>query len=136
MWRGLADVGSRVALGECWAFMERPLQVKASHIPSFWPLTTLLRAASHGETEVKFPGIGMLDWEASLSLSSPLPLRAPVGSARTENRGRLGERSRCWSRRAGMARCGRKAPVLLALKEERGAGSGQGSLHVGRESTR
>ena len=78
----------------------------------------------------------MLDWEASPSLSSPLPLRAPVGRARTENRGRLGERSRCWSRCAGMASCGRKAPVLLALKVERRAGSGQGSLHAGRESAR
>lgn len=56
VWRGLVDVGSRVAHGECWAFMERPLQVKASHIPSFWPLTTLLRAASYGETEAKVQG--------------------------------------------------------------------------------
>lgn len=78
----------------------------------------------------------MLDWEASPSLSTPLPLRAPVGRARTENRGRLGERSRCWSRCAGMASCGRKALVLLALKEERRAGRGQGSLHAGRESAR
>lgn len=134
MWRGLADVRSRAAHGEWWTFMERPLQVKASHTPSSWPLTTLLRAASHGETEAKAPGIGMLDWEASPSLSSPLPLRAPVGRARTENRGRLGEKSRYWSRHVGMARCGRKTPALLALNEERGAGSGQGFLHAGRES--
>ena len=59
MWRGLADVRSRAAHGEWWTFMERPLQVKASHTPSSWTLTTLLRAASHGENEAKAPGIGM-----------------------------------------------------------------------------